>query len=140
MFIYNYIVHLCDHLNNYFDSRYLFQMQQTFFWLQLVKEAKWSSSQHPHSFVYERMLYFQKTDICRHSLDQLSTSKIKEVILVGRRGPLQVAFTIKELREIVNMDNLKLAFHLEDFKGIEDILSGKGNNYEIFSKSLCLGS
>ncbi|XP_065567576.1 NADPH:adrenodoxin oxidoreductase, mitochondrial-like isoform X2 [Artemia franciscana] len=65
-----------------------------------------------------------KTDICRHSLDQLSTSKIKEVILVGRRGPLQVAFTIKELREIVNMDNLKRTFHLEDFKGIEDILSG----------------
>ena len=35
------------------------------------------------------------TDICEEALEKLSKSRIKHVSLVGRRGPLQVAFTIK---------------------------------------------
>lgn len=37
----------------------------------------------------------QKTDITDSSLAALACSKVKRVWLVGRRGPLQVAFTIK---------------------------------------------
>ena len=37
----------------------------------------------------------QKTDITDGSLAALACSKVKRVWLVGRRGPLQVAFTIK---------------------------------------------
>lgn len=37
----------------------------------------------------------QKTDITDCSLAALACSKVKRVWLVGRRGPLQVAFTIK---------------------------------------------
>jgi adrenodoxin-NADP+ reductase len=41
------------------------------------------------------MFYFsQKTDIAQHALEALSRSKIKNVKIVGRRGPLQVNFCL----------------------------------------------
>lgn len=39
------------------------------------------------------------TDICQHALDALAESKIKEVHIIGRRGPAQAAFTPVEIRE-----------------------------------------
>jgi adrenodoxin-NADP+ reductase len=45
----------------------------------------------------------KKTDICSHAVAALAESKVKKVQLVGRRGPLQVAFTIKELREMTRL-------------------------------------
>ena len=40
------------------------------------------------------------TDIAEHALEQLRRSAIRRVLMVGRRGPLEAAFTIKELREM----------------------------------------
>uniref|UniRef100_A0A4W3H8J1 NADPH:adrenodoxin oxidoreductase, mitochondrial n=1 Tax=Callorhinchus milii TaxID=7868 RepID=A0A4W3H8J1_CALMI len=37
----------------------------------------------------------KKTDITSYSLEAIAASKVKRVLIVGRRGPLQVAFTIK---------------------------------------------
>uniref|UniRef100_A0AAY4A3M4 NADPH:adrenodoxin oxidoreductase, mitochondrial n=1 Tax=Denticeps clupeoides TaxID=299321 RepID=A0AAY4A3M4_9TELE len=45
----------------------------------------------------------KKTDITQNALETLAASKVQRVLMVGRRGPLQVACTIKELREMVNM-------------------------------------
>ncbi|KAI9040800.1 NADPH-adrenodoxin reductase [Aspergillus affinis] len=45
----------------------------------------------------------RKTDIADYALDELSRSKINRVRVVGRRGPLQAAFTIKELRELLQL-------------------------------------
>jgi ferredoxin--NADP+ reductase len=48
-----------------------------------------------------------KTDIADHALARLRSSKIREVVLMGRRGPAQAAFTnqeIKELGEIEGVD------------------------------------
>jgi len=39
------------------------------------------------------------TDIAEHALDALAESKIKEIHVIGRRGPAQAKFTPKELRE-----------------------------------------
>lgn len=39
------------------------------------------------------------TDIAQHALDALAESKIKEIYVIGRRGPAQAKFTPKELRE-----------------------------------------
>lgn len=64
----------------------------------------------------------KKTDITEHALARLASSKVKTVYLVGRRGPLQVAFTIKELREMVNLKNCSLVFEKEHFKGIPEIV------------------
>ncbi len=48
-----------------------------------------------------------KTDIASYALEALTTSKIREVYLIGRRGPAQAAFTnpeIKELGELADAD------------------------------------
>jgi ferredoxin/flavodoxin---NADP+ reductase len=40
------------------------------------------------------------TDIADHALDALRTSRIRDVTVLGRRGPAQAAFTTPELREL----------------------------------------
>ncbi len=67
---------------------------------------------------------FQSTDICEHALDALAESKIRRVHLIGRRGPLQVAFTIKELREMTRLPNCQTTFDPRDFDPIRDQIQG----------------
>lgn len=45
----------------------------------------------------------EKYDLPEQVLDVLSRSAIKHVSIIGRRGPLQAAFTNKELRELMNL-------------------------------------
>lgn len=45
----------------------------------------------------------RKTDICEHALEALAESRIRKVVVLGRRGPIQAAFTIKETRELLAM-------------------------------------
>ncbi|KAJ1969334.1 NADPH-adrenodoxin reductase [Dimargaris xerosporica] len=52
-----------------------------------------------------------KTDITEHALEQLKSSRIRHVHLVGRRGPVQVQFTTKELREMFHLPDV--AFHVD---------------------------
>lgn len=42
----------------------------------------------------------KETDIAEHALEALAGSRVKEIHLVGRRGPVQAKFTPKELREL----------------------------------------
>lgn len=42
--------------------------------------------------------------------------------MIGRRGPLQAAFTIKELREMLKLENCRTIWCPTDFNGIGDIL------------------
>ncbi|XP_046450928.1 NADPH:adrenodoxin oxidoreductase, mitochondrial-like isoform X2 [Daphnia pulex] len=64
----------------------------------------------------------KKTDIAQHALEALSQSKIKNVKIVGRRGPLQVAFTIKELREMIKLPGNSYRIHLENPEFIDACL------------------
>jgi ferredoxin/flavodoxin---NADP+ reductase len=41
-----------------------------------------------------------KTDIADHALEQLRESKIREVVVLGRRGAAQAAFTTPEIKEL----------------------------------------
>jgi len=41
----------------------------------------------------------KSTDIAQHALDALAKSNIKEIHMIGRRGPVQAAFTPVEIRE-----------------------------------------
>ena len=50
----------------------------------------------------------KKTDITEESLEMLSKSTIKNVYIVGRRGPLHVSFTIKGT---VNTNDLIAEYH-----------------------------
>ncbi|XP_011299351.1 NADPH:adrenodoxin oxidoreductase, mitochondrial [Fopius arisanus] len=64
----------------------------------------------------------KKTDITCHALDHLSVSKIRRVWMVGRRGPLQAAFTIAELREMTKLKNCSTIWRPEDFTGVADVV------------------
>lgn len=64
----------------------------------------------------------RKTDITEHALGTLAQSKVKHVHLIGRRGPLQAAFTIKELREQIKLPECKTVWRSSDFTHIEDIV------------------
>ncbi|KAL7275797.1 NADPH-adrenodoxin reductase [Rhizina undulata] len=49
----------------------------------------------------------KKTDITEYALEKLATrSRIKRVRVVGRRGPMQAAFTVKELRELLSLPSV----------------------------------
>ena len=43
------------------------------------------------------------TDTADHAIEALGTSKVREVIVLGRRGPAQAAFTNPEVRELGEM-------------------------------------
>jgi ferredoxin/flavodoxin---NADP+ reductase len=45
----------------------------------------------------------QKTDIAEHAMVALRDSKVREVVMLGRRGPAQAAFTLPELKELGHM-------------------------------------
>lgn len=47
-------------------------------------------------------------DIPQHVIDHLQTSSIEHINIVSRRGPAQVAFTAKELREMMNLPGTAL--------------------------------
>lgn len=47
-----------------------------------------------------------QTDIADHALDLLGPRGVREVIVVGRRGPLQAPFTTMELRELGHMEQM----------------------------------
>ena len=42
--------------------------------------------------------------------------------MVGRRGPLQAAFTIAELREIIKLDKCKTRWRPQDFTGVRELV------------------
>jgi ferredoxin--NADP+ reductase len=50
----------------------------------------------------------ERTDIADHALAALRKSRIEEVIVLGRRGPAQVAFTSAELRELGRIPETEL--------------------------------
>ncbi len=48
-----------------------------------------------------------QTDIADHALESLRPCGVEEVVIVGRRGPLQTAFTTLELRELGTLTALQ---------------------------------
>lgn len=63
-----------------------------------------------------------KTDITQSALQSLAESRVEKVYLIGRRGPLQAAFTIKELREMTKLPGVNIQWRGEDFVGIAEEL------------------
>ena len=49
-----------------------------------------------------------RTDVADHALEALRESKIDEVVVLGRRGPAQAAFTSSELRDLGQLDGVDL--------------------------------
>jgi ferredoxin--NADP+ reductase len=60
------------------------------------------------------------TDIADHALESLQPRGVEEVVIVGRRGPLQTAFTTLELRELVDLEGVDVVVDPADLEGITD--------------------
>lgn len=65
----------------------------------------------------------RKTDIAEYAVEELLKSKIKRVRVVGRRGPLQASFTIKEVRELLQLPSVAFDPIPRDLFPPEDIMS-----------------
>lgn len=61
----------------------------------------------------------RQTDISEQAIEALSKSRVTDVKVVGRRGPLQAPYTIKELRELLHMPGVGFAAPPE---GWEDLI------------------
>ena len=60
------------------------------------------------------------TDVAGHALEKLKQSKIRTVIIFGRRGPEHAAFTAPELRDLPKLENTDV--HI-DSKQIEEAIN-----------------
>src|SRR5246500_5032319 len=60
------------------------------------------------------------TDIADHALESLRPCGVDEVVVIGRRGPLQTAFTTLELRELAGLENVDVLVDPADLEGITD--------------------
>jgi ferredoxin/flavodoxin---NADP+ reductase len=61
-----------------------------------------------------------QTDIADHALESLRPRGVEEVIVIGRRGPLQTAFTTLELRELAELENVDVVVNPADFEDITE--------------------
>ncbi|OTB03308.1 hypothetical protein M426DRAFT_74073 [Hypoxylon sp. CI-4A] len=69
----------------------------------------------------ENVDILRKSDITEAAIETLLKSRIKRVHIVGRRGPMQAAFTIKEVRELMKLHGV--GFHDIDMSLIPDEIS-----------------
>ena len=60
-------------------------------------------------FLLSPIDHLKETDVSEHALEALSRSRIRDVKVIGRRGPMQAPYTIKELRELMNLPGVGFA-------------------------------
>jgi len=60
------------------------------------------------------------TDIADHALESLRPCSVEEVVVIGRRGPLQTAFTTPELRELADLEGVDVVVDPTQLEGITD--------------------
>jgi len=56
----------------------------------------------------------RRTDIAQHALDALAGSRIRDICLIGRRGPAQMKFTPTELKELAHIRDCAAIVASED--------------------------
>ncbi|MBK5232610.1 MAG: NADP oxidoreductase [Thermoleophilia bacterium] len=56
----------------------------------------------------------RKTDIADHAIDVLDASTIEEIVVLGRRGPVQAAYTNPEIRELGDLEEADVIVDLAD--------------------------
>ena len=62
----------------------------------------------------------EKTDIAAHALEVLRNSQVREVFVLGRRGPLQASFTPPELKELGEMEDAEPVVAPDELAGCPD--------------------
>jgi ferredoxin/flavodoxin---NADP+ reductase len=56
----------------------------------------------------------ERTDVADHALEALRGSAVEEVVVLGRRGPAQAAFTSAELRELGRLEGVEVRVDAAD--------------------------
>ena len=56
------------------------------------------------------------TDIAAHALEALAASRVKDIYMIGRRGPVQGAFTNPELKELGELAGADIVVRKEDLE------------------------
>ncbi|KAJ5522755.1 hypothetical protein N7513_013328 [Penicillium frequentans] len=80
------------------------------------------------------------TDIADHALEVLSRSRIRRVRVVGRRGPLQASFTIKEVRELLQLPSVSFEPIRDDVFPPEDVVNALPRAQKRLMQLLAKGS
>ena len=62
----------------------------------------------------------RRTDIADHAIPALEASSIAEIVVVGRRGPLQAAFTPAELRELGALEGVDVRVDAADLEPVNE--------------------
>ncbi|MGY0499595.1 FAD-dependent oxidoreductase [Nocardia sp. FBN12] len=57
-----------------------------------------------------------RTDIAEHALNALRDSRIREVVVLGRRGPLQAAYTSPEFLALAHLDGVDVVVESADIE------------------------
>ncbi len=68
----------------------------------------------------------RKTDIAAHALEALSASKIREILILGRRGPQDAAFNFPELEELGELPDT--AISVEDASAAAAVMSSDADS------------
>ncbi|MDO8292313.1 MAG: FAD-dependent oxidoreductase [Gallionella sp.] len=71
----------------------------------------------------------EKTDIAAHALEALRNSRVREVYIIGRRGPEQASFTPPELKEFGEMEDVEPIVAPEELAGCA-IPEAEGNSQQ----------
>ncbi|WP_428384197.1 FAD-dependent oxidoreductase [Nevskia ramosa] len=74
--------------------------------------------------------HLAKTDIATHALEKLRASKVREVVIVGRRGPLEAAFNLPELEELAEIEGVDIVVDAKELPKLE----GEGGSADIVSR------
>jgi ferredoxin/flavodoxin---NADP+ reductase len=56
------------------------------------------------------------TDMADHALEALRRSRVREVVVLGRRGPAQASFTTPEIRELGRLEGVDVVVDPEDLR------------------------
>ncbi|KAG6887215.1 hypothetical protein C0992_013365 [Termitomyces sp. T32_za158] len=75
-----------------------------------------------------------KYDVPAPVLDVLSRSQVKHVSIFGRRGPLEAAFTTKELRELINLPDAAMVPIPEDVLDVRETTRQQGRILQLLRK------
>lgn len=76
--------------------------------------------------------HLAQTDITSHALASLMTSRVREVVVVGRRGPLEAAFNLPELEELAALDGVDVVV---DSKELPELGSYRGTTADLISRA-----
>ncbi|MDQ2676056.1 MAG: FAD-dependent oxidoreductase [Actinomycetota bacterium] len=84
----------------------------------------------------------ETTDTADHAIEALAESNVQEIVVLGRRGPAQAAFTNPEVRElgemldadiVIDVEDMELDEHSREWIASDEAEPTNKRNVEIFS-------